>query len=87
MKYLILALLLFLFRKPILSQEKRKFISGEIKLDRFPIHSVHILNMTTNKGTVSNDLRIFRLPVKLGDRLSVSHLNLKNKTISITKKK
>jgi hypothetical protein len=86
MKYLILALLLFLFNTAILSQEERKFITGEIKLDSFPIHNVHILNRTTNTGTVSNDLGMFMLPVKLGDRLSISHLNLKNRTISITKK-
>jgi hypothetical protein len=86
MKYLILALLLFLFNAPILSQEERKFITGEIKLDSFPIHNVHILNITTNSGTISDHLGMFRLQVKLGDRLSISHLNLKNATITITKK-
>jgi len=85
MKHLIVALLLFLCSAQLLSQEERKFITGEIKLDSFPIHNVHVLNITTNTGTVSNELGMFILPVKLGDRLSISHLNLKNLIISITK--
>jgi hypothetical protein len=86
MRYLILIILLFTFSKPIQSQENRKLINGAIKLDSFPIHDVHIMNMTTNIGTISNDLGIFSIPVKLGDHLSISHLNLKNVTITITKK-
>ena len=86
MRYLILALFLFLFSIPILSQENRKLINGEIKLDSFPIHDVHIINITANTGTISNDLGMFTIPVKLGDRISISHLNLKNVTITITKK-
>jgi hypothetical protein len=86
MRYFTLIILLFSYSKPILSQENRKLINGEIKLDSFPIHDVHIINMTTNTGTISNDLGIFTIPVTLGDRLSISHLNLKNVTITITKK-
>jgi hypothetical protein len=85
MIYLIITLLLFLSSAPILSEEERKFITGKIKRDSFPIRDVHIFNITTNKGTVSNDLGMFMLPVKLGDRISISHLNFKNRTISITK--
>jgi hypothetical protein len=70
----------------MLSQESRKLINGAIKLAGLPVHDVHITNMNTNTGTVSNSLGKFYIPIKLGDRLSISHLNLENLTITITKK-
>lgn len=85
MRYLVLFILLFSISKPIIAQEKRKLISGEVKLDSLPIHDVHIINLATNTGTISNDFGEFIIPVKLGDRLSVSHLNLNNLIIVITK--
>ena len=85
MRYLVLFILLFSISKPIISQEKRNLISGKVKLDSLPIHDVHIINLATNLGTISNDYGEFNIPVKLGDRLSVSHLNLNNLIIVITK--
>ena len=72
MRYLILIILLFIFSKPIRSQEDRKLIDGKIKLNSFPIHDVHIINMTANTGSISNDLGILKIHscaiVKLDNR-------------------
>ncbi|MDX6745812.1 hypothetical protein SHK09_03330 [Polaribacter sp. PL03] len=86
MRYLILLILLLSFSKSILSQEKRKLINGEVKLDSLPIYDVHIVNLKTKIGTISNSLGEFDLPIKIGDSISISHLNLQNKIITITKK-
>ncbi|AUC84153.1 hypothetical protein CW731_02055 [Polaribacter sp. ALD11] len=86
MRYLILLILLFFFFKPIQSQDKRKLINGEVRLDSIPIHDVHIVNLKSNIGTVTNDTGSFNLPVRLGDSISISHINLKNLIVTITKK-
>jgi hypothetical protein len=70
----------------MLSQEKREVINGNVKLAGLPIHDVHIINLNTNIGTISNDFGMFNIPIKRGDSVSISHLNLKNLTITITKK-
>jgi hypothetical protein len=86
MRYLTILLFLYLFSSTTLSQEKREVINGKVKLAGLPIHDVHITNLNTNIGTISNDLGIFNIPVKQGDSISISHLNLKNLTVIITKK-
>lgn len=72
MRYLILIILLFIFSKPIRSQEDRKLINGKIKLNSFQIHDVHIINMPANTGSISNDLGILKIHscaiVKLDNR-------------------
>ncbi|TXD49406.1 hypothetical protein [Polaribacter sp. IC073] len=85
MRYLILLILLFSFSTELLAQEKRKLINGKVKLDSLSIHDVHIINLSTNLGTVSNDSGEFDMPIKIGDSLSVSHINLKNLIIVVTK--
>lgn len=86
MRYLIFLLLFFLFSTHANSQEKRKLIHGIILRDSLPIRDVHIINLKTNTGTISNDFGIFKMPIKLGDSLSISHINFKNSIITITKK-
>jgi hypothetical protein len=66
------------------SQKKRKFIKGEVILNRLPINDVHIINLHTKKGTVSNNSGVFNMYVKLGNRLLISHLNLKELNIVVT---
>ena len=67
------------------SQERGKLIKGEVTLNCLPINDVHIMNLQTKKGTVSNNSGVFNMSVKLGDRLLISHLNLKEINIVITK--
>ena len=81
MRYLILIILLLIFNKPIRSQEYRKLLDGKIKLNSFPIHNVHIINMTANTGSISNDLGILKIHscaiVKLDNRFSKQTVTIK----------
>ncbi len=67
------------------AQSNRLEIAGIVSLDSIPVKDVHIINLNTKTGTISNDLGEFIIPVKLGDSLSFSHINLKKKVITITK--
>jgi len=84
MRYFTILLCLFLFSKSTLSQEKRKLIQGEVTLNHLPIYDVHIINLNTKTGAVSDNSGLFNLPAKLGDRLLISHLNLKELNILVT---
>jgi hypothetical protein len=85
MRYFTILLCLFLCSKSISSQEQRKLIKGEVTLNRLSINDVHIINLHTKKGTVSNNSGVFNIFVKLGERLLISRLNLKEINIVITK--
>jgi len=84
MRYFTVLLCLFLFSKSIRSQEQRKLIKGEVTLNRLPIYDVHIINLNTKTGTVSNTSGVFKMSVKLGDHLLLSHLNSKELNIVVT---
>ncbi|MFK8058993.1 MAG: hypothetical protein AB8B78_02780, partial [Polaribacter sp.] len=81
-----LLLIIILISTSLISQEKRKLIYGFVTIDSIAINDVHIINKNTQKGTISNDNGSFELPVKLGDTLFFSHLNLKSKTIVVAEK-
>ncbi len=51
-----------------------KIISNDVAVEK-----VNILNATTGKATVSNELGIFNIPVKIGDALVFSAVNLETK--------
>ncbi len=78
--------LIFLFFA-ILSygQEKRKGINGKILFNKTVISDVHILNINTNQGTITNDKGSFKILVIIGDVLQFTHLNFKGKQLIITK--
>lgn len=65
-------------------QEKRKLINGQIFFDKTVISDVHIININTNQGTISNDDGWFEIPVSIGDSLQFTHVNLKEKQLQIT---
>jgi hypothetical protein len=66
------------------AQEKRTFTTGKAVLDSIGIVDVHIINQNTKTGTITNDHGVFEFPVKVGDRLFISHLTLQDKLIVIT---
>ncbi|WP_298777924.1 hypothetical protein [uncultured Polaribacter sp.] len=68
------------------SQEKRKIINGKVKSEIGFISDIHILNLNTKVGTITNDSGWFEIPVVKGDSLQFSHINYKENTIIITKK-
>ncbi|KGL64023.1 hypothetical protein [Polaribacter sp. Hel1_85] len=68
------------------AQEKRFYITGKTVVNGNSILDVHIINKNTKIGTITNDNGVFEIPVKLGDSLFLSHLNLQDKLILITEK-
>lgn len=70
----------------ISAQEKRTMLKGKAIIDSLTVADVHILNTKTNIGTITNDNGSFEIPVKLGDSLLLSHINLQEKFIIITDK-
>lgn len=85
MKNCYLPLIVIFLCQSILSQEKNSFtLTGTIFSDSVAIENAHIINKTTLKGTISNKLGEFTLPVKVGDTLFISHINYSNKHILIS---
>ncbi len=80
-----LILCCFLFCAFTYSQQKQKIITGKVVFKGDVITDVHIINTNSNTGTNTNDLGLFEIPVKIGDTLAFSHINIKNKVIAITK--
>jgi hypothetical protein len=78
--------LLFIFLISIsLSQEKRTVINGKVTFDKHSVSDVHVLNTTTNMGSITNSAGVFKIQVKDGDHLYFSHLNLEERLILISK--
>ncbi|MCG1037051.1 carboxypeptidase-like regulatory domain-containing protein [Polaribacter sargassicola] len=74
------------------AQEKRTLIKGKTILgnlatiDSIGTFDIHVININTNKGTITNNNGSFEIAVKLGDSLYFSHINLQKKIIYITDK-
>lgn len=62
-----------------------KLLEGKIISDTVTVEKVNILNSTTGKATVSNALGIFWIPVKVGDALVFTAVNLETKRKIIEK--
>ena len=56
------------------SQENRVLISGEIKNDSVPIENVHIINKSSQKGTITNRIGQFKISVTDKDTLMISDI-------------
>jgi hypothetical protein len=65
-------------------EDKRALIHGIIVSDSLVIENTHIINKTTLKGTFTNKNGAFSLPIKIGDTLSISHINFSTKEILIS---
>lgn len=79
-------LLFFLFFTVLAySQEKRKLINGKILFDKTTVSDVHVININTNQGTITNNNGWFEIPVVIGDSLQFTHINYTEKHLVITK--
>jgi hypothetical protein len=83
-------LLLFLFLTGFSflmnSQEKEAIIiDGKIMIDSIPIENVHVINKKISIGTITNNKGEYKILVAKNDTLFISHINIKNKEVSITK--
>lgn len=82
-------LLLFTFLLCFLSinaQKNSMYIIGKTLVGKTSIFDVHVINKNTKIGTITNDNGEFEIPVKLGDSLFFSHVNLKENLIIVTDK-
>ena len=80
MKKHIFLLIASLFSLSLLSQQNESIIiNGKIVVDSTAIEHAHIINKTTLKGTISNKSGVFKLPIRVGDTLFVSHINFEKK--------
>ena len=79
----LLLFLMLLFTICCFSQEGRKNILGKIVSDSIGIKNVHIFNMTSRKGTISNAYGEFQIPVKENDTLLISDIQYQSQKIII----
>ncbi len=78
--------LFFLFTLIISAQQERKQIIGKITSDSISVEDVHIVNVTSRKGTVSNETGIFQMFIKENDTLLFSDIQFTTKKVIIKKK-
>jgi len=67
------------------AQEIRKAINGKVQFSSIGIENVHIINQTSNRGTISNKNGEFKITVKENDTIHFSDIQYKTKTVIITK--
>ena len=65
------------------SQEDRNSITGIITHFDTPVQDIHILNKMSNRGTITDYNGEFKIDLKIGDILFISHLKYKSKQITI----
>jgi len=76
---------LLFFTSILSSQNDREIMYGVITNDSIFIENVHIINKTTNKGTLSNENGEFKISVKENDTLIFSSIQYQTKRITINK--
>lgn len=67
------------------SQVHNTTIQGRVSSSEHHLDGVHIYNMSTGFGTVSNDLGLFEIEAKVNDTLLFSSLQYKNRNITINR--
>ncbi len=73
-----------IFSVHMYAQNKGVLISGEVKNDSSSIENVHILNLNSNIGTLSNVFGMYKIPVKLNDSILFSDIRYETKILIIT---
>jgi len=76
-------LLIFCFAR-IYSQDKRLLLSGEVRYDSMAVENVHIINISSNRGSLSNQLGEFHISVKENDTVIFSDIQYLIKEVIIT---
>lgn len=67
------------------SQSNRAPILGKITSDSITLKNVHIFNLSSRKGTISNRYGEFQIPVKENDTLLISDIQYEQQKIIIDK--
>lgn len=63
-----------LFSLQISAQRKTVLLTAQVKNDSIPAANVHVVNLNSNKGSLSDDNGIFRIQVKVNDTLQLSNI-------------
>ena len=78
-------LILFLiFSSQILAQDSRVKISGLVLNDTLRIENVHVINKSTQMGTLTNAKGQFKINASVKDTLMFSNIQFENKIVIIT---
>jgi hypothetical protein len=67
----------------IFSQEDRTLITGTVRSDTLLIENAHVINKTSNKGSITNQMGQFKISVKEGDTLIVSDIQYQGEILFI----
>ena len=70
----------------IFSQEDRTLISGTVRSDTTFVENAHVINKTSNKGSITNVLGEFKISARAGDTLIVSDIQYRGEIIFLTSK-
>mgnify|MGYP004235114493 CR=1 FL=1 len=81
--FLIFLTLLFLGAVNLQAQET-VVLKGKVLNDSIETEYLHVLNLTTQKGTITNENGSFAIPVRLNDTLYISALQFKDMTLVVT---
>ncbi len=85
MKQIYLIFILF-FTLHLSAQEEGVIINGIITSDSHALENIHIINLNSKKGTISNTEGKFQITVKLNDYISFSSVQFFDKELQITRK-
>lgn len=80
-----LFLVAFLITLNLSAQDRTVVLFGKITSDSLSVENVHIINKSSNRGTISNKNGTFNLTVKENDTIHFSDIQFKTKTVIITK--
>jgi hypothetical protein len=65
----------------IFSQESRTLITGTVRSDTLGIENAHVINKTSNKGSITNQLGQFKISAKEGDTIIVSDIQYRGEIL------
>ena len=68
----------------IMSQESRSLISGTVRSDTTRVENAHVINKTSNKGSITNAQGEFKISAKPGDTLIISDIQYQGKIIVLS---
>ena len=69
----------------VFSQENRTLISGTVRSDTLGIENAHVINKTSNKGSITDRLGQFKISAKEGDTLIVSDIQYQGEILVLSK--
>jgi len=79
-----LFLILSLFAAKTFAQNEKIILSGIVKNDSVPIEDVQVINLSSRRGSLTNNKGEFRITARLHDTLAFSDIQYKYKQIRVT---